>query len=37
VSYTKCSDLQAPLKSQKIKTTQHVLCRISYISYDIDE
>ena len=35
VSYIECSDLQASLKSQKIKRTQHVLCRISYIGYDI--
>ena len=31
MSYTESSHLQASLKSQKIKRTQHVFCRISYI------
>ena len=28
--------LGSVVKIQKIKRTQHVLCRISYISYDIE-
>jgi len=36
VSYIECSDLQAPLTSQKIKRTQHVFCKISYIGFQIE-